>query len=255
MNKHIKRLAFCAADFAAIFLRLIPSTIRQKIILAALFAESRIGSPKESLRRLFALLDHVDLIINERAGAYGGGENPKHRLMKYHDFFVSHIPAGSKVLDIGCGYGAVARTIASRVSGVSVTGVDINAENIAQAQRTNALPNIVYRHADALKLTQDDHWDVIVLSNVLEHIDARVDFLKRISAQGQPRILVRVPLFERHWHVPFRRELGVNYFSDSTHYIEHSFAEFSDEIRRAGLTVVAQQSIWGEIWAFCMRAA
>ena len=48
-----------------------------------------------------------------------------------------------------------------------------------------------------------------------------------------------------------RRELGVNYFSDPTHFIEHRLDEFAAEIAAAGLRVTEQRTVWGEIWAEC----
>jgi hypothetical protein len=60
-----------------------------------------------------------------------------------------------------------------------------------------------------------------------------------------------VPLFERHWQVAMRRALGVSYFSDPTHYIEHSLDEFAGEIDAAGLEITERLTLCGEIWAVC----
>jgi hypothetical protein len=88
------------------------------------------------------------------------------------------------------------------------------------------------------------------MSNVLEHIEERVDFLQGLIKKINPhRILIRVPLFERHWHIPMRKELGVGYFSDQTHFIEHTLEEFSYEMQQAGLDIISQDIHWGEIWA------
>ena len=76
------------------------------------------------MKRLFALQDALDHVVNERAMIYGKGEHPKHRLMRYHDFFIENIADGEKVIDIGCGYGAVARSIARARPGSIVMGVD-----------------------------------------------------------------------------------------------------------------------------------
>ena len=91
------------------------ASVKRYLVTGLLVLESRGSKPADSLRRLFVLQDKLDWIINERAMAYGGDVHPKHRLMRYHDFFVERIAAGSRVLDIGGGYGAVARSIASRV--------------------------------------------------------------------------------------------------------------------------------------------
>ena len=51
--------------------------------------------------------------------------------------------------------------------------------------------------------------------------------------------------------MPLRRELGVNYYSDPDHKIEHTIAEFEAEMADAGLAVSELLTPWGEIWATC----
>ena len=214
--------------------------------------ESRIGEPGAALGRLFAISDDLELVINERAMAHGGGEHPKHNLTRYHDFFVERIPAGAQVLDIGCGYGAVARSIARRIEGVKVTGIDMSAARISEAEAADNPDNLAFITGDALIETPAGDWHTVVLSNVLEHIEGRVDFLRRLNQAASPhQILIRVPLFERHWQIPMRRELGVGYFSDPTHYIEHTLDEFASEMEAAGLDITERLTLWGEIWAVC----
>ena len=93
-------------------------------------------------------------------------------------------------------------------------------------------------------------WDVVVLSNVLEHISERVGFLSAlIEKTNAARFLIRVPLFERDWKLPMRREVGANYYSDPDHKIEPMLAEFRAETSRAGLEIDELLTPWGEIWA------
>jgi len=87
---------------------------------------------------------------------------------------------------------------------------------------------------------------------VLEHLDQRVEFLRRVRERIAPRrLLVRVPLFERDWRVPLKAELGVDHRLDPTHYTEYREGEFRDEIARGGFEVVEAEVRWGEIWAVC----
>ena len=138
------------------------------------------------------------------------------------------------------------------IYGVRVTAIDSNAQALAEARARHVRANLTFVEGDAGRDLPPEHWDVIVLSNVLEHIDDRVGLLRRLVERHTPsRLLVRVPLFERHWHMPLRRELGVDYFSDPTHHIEHTLAEFEAEMEAAGLVVVERLTLWGEIWARC----
>lgn len=232
--------------------RLIPARLRRRLLFGLMLLDSRIGEPGAALGRLFGMSDDLELLINERAMAYGAGEHPKHDLTGYHDFFVERIPAGAHVLDIGCGYGAVARSIARRVEGVEVTGIDMNPARISEAEAADNPHNLRFLVGDALTETPAGEWHTVVLSNVLEHIEQRVEFLRRLVEAASPRqFLIRVPLFERHWQVPMRRRLGVSYFSDPTHYIEHGLEEFAAEIDAAGLEITERLTLWGEIWAVC----
>jgi len=248
----VKKLGFAAIAALSWIYRLLPWTLRRFLVFGLAALESRIGPPEASLRRLFRLQDDIEKLINERAMALGRGEHPKHRLTKYHDFFIERIPRGARVLDIGCGYGAVARSIARRVEAVQVTGIDFDRRRIAEATAADNPPNLTFVSGDALDTLPDGPWDTVVLSNILEHIERRVDFLRRIMQTARPRrVLIRVPLFERNWQIALRKELGVEYFSDPTHHIEHTLEQFDREIEESGLETVMRSTLWGEIWAEC----
>jgi SAM-dependent methyltransferase len=200
------------------------------------------------LLRLDNLLYHYTSVVAVR---FGGGLHPKHRLTAYHDFFARHIQAGERVLDIGCGNGVVDWDVATR-TGAFVTGVDRDAAAIAHAQAHYRHERLRFRVGDALAVADGETFDVVVLSNVLEHLDQRVEFLRRVREKIEPRrLLVRVPLFERDWRVPLKAELGVDHRLDPTHYTEYRESEFRDEIGRGGFEVVEAEIRWGEIWAVC----
>jgi len=91
---------------------------------------------------------------------------------------------------------------------------------------------------------------VVVLSNVLEHLDDRTKFLKLLKERISPsKYLIRVPIFERDWRVPLKKELGVDYRLDPTHRIEYTQEEFFNELHQTGLRTEAYEVRWGEIWA------
>jgi hypothetical protein len=62
------------------------------------------------------------------------------------------------------------------------------------------------------------------------------------------RILIRVPLFERDWRVPLKKELGVEWRLDDTHETEYTLESFASEMQEAGLAVKHLEVRWGEIW-------
>ncbi len=206
-----------------------------------------------SLCFLFRLENYIYKYQGVKAVEYGGGVHTKHRHTKYHDFFISRIPGNSRVLDIGCGNGALAYDIAQH-SKADVIAIDINELNIEKAKSTFSHPFIRYIVADATQYVPDESLDIIVLSNVLEHLHNRVAFLQRIqNISSANKILIRVPMFERDWRIPLKKELGLEWRLDLTHETEYTVEEFSNELNEAGLTTVHQEFRWGEIWAECHR--
>jgi ubiquinone/menaquinone biosynthesis C-methylase UbiE len=188
-------------------------------------------------------------LLGRKAAAYNGGVHTKHRHTRYHEFFTGRIGPGERVLDIGCGIGALAYEVAEK-SGAFVVGIDINRNHIQRACREYSHPRVEYKVADALKEIPDQRFDVIILSNVLEHLPQRSAFLKKVQAiTRSSRLLIRVPLFERHWSVPLKQELGVEWRLDPTHQTEYTLESFLAEMQAAGLRITHQETRWGEIWA------
>lgn len=254
MPPFLKRFTLRLADILAWFWRVCPQLLRHNLLTGFFILESR-GNPAAGLRRLFLLQDKLEWVINERAMAYEGGRHPKHRLMRYHDFFVDRVEAGARVLDVGCGYGAVARSIATRVADSTVVGVELDRGRLAQASAGDIPKNLSFVEADARRNLPEGPWNVVVLSNILEHIEDRTGFLRDILRLARPeKVLIRVPLFERDWKLPLRRELGVNYFSDPEHFIEHRYDELRAELLDAGLSPAEVVMLWGEIWVDCRPA-
>ncbi len=249
-----KRIILKAAYFLSLLWHRIPSKIRIFFFTSFFIIESRGNKASEGLKRLFFIKDKLEWILNERAIQYGNGVHPKHSLTSYHNFFIERVKNGDRVLDIGCGIGSVAIDIATIHQKSLVTGVDINKENIEIArefQRNNSLNNIVFKYGD-INNQEGLEADVVILSNIIEHIKERKSFLKSIIKKtSAKKYLIRVPLFERDWQIPLRKKLGIVYFSDSDHKIEHTLEEFKNEILMSNLKIKEIFTAWGEIWANC----
>jgi SAM-dependent methyltransferase len=224
---------------------------RMLVLISELTERAALGMPAdERLRFLFALENRLYEHESAAALTYGHQHHPKHRLMGYHDFFISRIGNEETVLDIGCGSGSLAFSIAVW-SGATVTGIDIVRESIEQAKRLYPHPRLHFVVGDAASPEiRFSCVDTAVLSNVLEHLTNRPDFLRRLQHQTQARrYLIRVPLFERDWRVALKRELGVEWRLDVTHETEYTQESFAQETMAAGLEIVHQEIRWGEIWA------
>ncbi len=202
----------------------------------------------KALRQLLEIYGDAYVGMDRGAVDYGQGEHPKHRLTRYHDFFVERIGGDERVLDVGCGIGSVARDVAER-SGATVVGIDTSPWALATARSQFAHPRVTYVEADVLTYEPDAPFDVAILSNVLEHVGPRKELLQALRERdGVSRLLVRVPSLERDWTVPLRRELGLSYFSDPDHELEYTVELLRDELRAAGWEMGEPILAWGEIW-------
>jgi 2-polyprenyl-3-methyl-5-hydroxy-6-metoxy-1,4-benzoquinol methylase len=74
----------------------------------------------------------------------------------------------SKVLDIGCGNGNIALALGSL--GFNVKGIDVDDASIETANSINTFANVAFEVADANKFTINDEYDVVICSEVLEHL-------------------------------------------------------------------------------------
>lgn len=204
--------------------------------------------PASGLRRLLTLEDDLQPCIDGLAMRLDGGVHAKHRLMAYHDFFVDNVERGERVLDLGCGKGELAHDLAVR-AGVTVTGVDISRPSLDFARERFRAPGLEFIEGDALTWEPPHDYDVVALSNVLEHIGPRVEVLRHLRSAVRPdRFLIRVPSDERDWRVPLRKELGLPHFSDPTHETEYTVEQLRSELHDAGLGIRKLVQRWGELW-------
>jgi 2-polyprenyl-3-methyl-5-hydroxy-6-metoxy-1,4-benzoquinol methylase len=227
--------------------RIVPSGLR-KLICRLCFAAEEKGNTRQGLLNLIELNDQCHYHLDQMAIRDNNGVHPKHELMSYHDFFINHLKPGQSVLDVGCGIGAVSWSMAE--AGLHVTGVDFEQKHIEIARNKHSHDRITYIYGDVTKDLPEGHYDAIVMSNVLEHIDDRVGLLKALNNRFTPgKILIRVPMVNRDWLVPLKKRLGLSYYCDPTHFTEYTEESFREEMQQAGLITSELTVIWGEVWA------
>jgi len=202
------------------------------------------------LKLLLILDNFLYKVISFVVVKYEKWLHPKHRIMKYHDFFTNNIKSGSSVLDIGCGIWALSFNIAKKAK--TVVGIDISKTNIQKARKKYKALNIKYIYGDATKYKFYKKFDYITLSNVLEHIKERTIFLKSIQRLADT-YLIRVPMIDRERLVVFKKEIWVDYRLDRTHYIEYTLNSFEKEMKQAWLEIKDYYVKWGEIYAIVKK--
>jgi len=204
---------------------------------------------RSAVRELLVTYDDVYRALDRAAIAYDGGVHVKHRLTAYHDFFVGRVQSGETVLDIGSGKGELAFDLVTS-AGAKVVGLDHDPSHLAFARARYVHERLEFREGDVLESLPAGHFDVVVLSNVLEHLGPRVAFLRRVRESATPRsVLVRVPVYARDWTVPLKAEVGLRAYWDPDHEIEYDERGLRAELGEAGLEVTELVHAWGEMWA------
>jgi SAM-dependent methyltransferase len=239
VTRYLKMRRVTALSFVKFAFRLMPDGVRK-------------GLSHWALRKLLEIDRALYRYLSFLAISAAGGLHPKHRLTGYHTFFTERVGPHERVLDVGCGNGALTNDIAQVTAG-QVLGIDLSAKNIAQAEANYRRSNLSFLVGDAARdLPPAGPFDTLVLSNLWEHIEDRVEFMRRLlEASGAGKVLIRVPMFEREWLVPLKKELGLEWRLDSDHHIEYTEAQLRQEIEASGLVVEEMVVRWGEFWCRC----
>jgi SAM-dependent methyltransferase len=174
------------------------------------------------------------------------GLHPNHRLINYHHFFIENIREGNEVLDIGCGNGALTFDISKKAK--FVLGIDLDKANIEIAKRKYNAYNIEYKVGDTTEDLVGQKFDVVILSNVLEHIKDRISFLKN-SKNSPQNFNQGADMLNRDWITLYKKELGLEWQLDPTHFTEYTLESFKAELKKAGLKLNKYSIQFGEIWA------
>jgi 2-polyprenyl-6-hydroxyphenyl methylase/3-demethylubiquinone-9 3-methyltransferase len=105
---------------------------------------------------------------------------------------------GLRVLDVGCGAGLLCEPFAAR--NARVTGVDAAEKNIAAARLHAAAGGlrIDYRVGEPLQaLGADEHFDLVLLLEVVEHVDDAAAFIEAASRHVAPGGLLVASTIDR----------------------------------------------------------
>lgn len=194
------------------------------------------------------------LITNLAENIEGENKHPKHRIMKYREWFASYLNNDMNVLDVGSNNGHMAYFLSNYSK--NIYGIELSSSMVDVANKIHKKENIEYICADATTYDYENKKiDCVTMSNVLEHIDLRVVFLKKLKVQinwsDKPYFLIRVPLIDRDWMPVFLSQIDIDSRLDKTHFTEYTKESFEIEIKQSGLKIENYHVQWGEIYAVC----
>jgi predicted TPR repeat methyltransferase len=136
-------------------------------------------------------LESWERVINQKVALW----RPKQVYRKERGEVIDRIPAGAnKILDIGCGTGAMGRGIRTRWGNVTLVGIEKNEERAFEAK--SYYDRVIL--SDAGTWTPDfeeEFFDAIILADVLEHVDDPAGLLKRYVPYLSPHgvLVLSVP--------------------------------------------------------------
>jgi SAM-dependent methyltransferase len=108
-------------------------------------------------------------------------------LFPMHERIAAEIPVTSgRLLDVGCGPGRLTRRIAERCPALRVTGIDISADMIRQAQRGPALPNLEFRQGEPGQAAPSGEFDFAISVLSFHHWEEPERDLANVHAALRP---------------------------------------------------------------------
>ena len=108
------------------------------------------------------------------------------RILPVVDSMVGPLPAGARMLDIGCGNGALAGQFLAR--GMQVVGVDLSESGIAIARKKypQGRFEILNAEGDLLESLAAEPFDVVISTEVIEHLYDPRAFARTAFAAVRP---------------------------------------------------------------------
>jgi SAM-dependent methyltransferase len=171
------------------------------------------------------------------------------------------IPAGSYVLDYGCGPGRLGRQI--QACGLRVLGVDTSADMIKQA-RSLVQPGADLSFeviTDAEQALANRHYDAIVCSSVIEYVPDSEGLVRhfRAALRGPGVLIISFANSRSYFRRRWEREPSSNPMGPAQHHT-WNMDEFRALLERNGFKVVSNplyfDSPWdGRFWGSWFRRA
>ena len=159
-----------------------------------------------------------------------------------HDVIARLVPVGSRVLDLGCGNGAL---LAHLRDTRQCTGYGIELDDAKVLQCAQRGVNVIQRNLEeGLSLFEDNSFDVVLQLDTLQHLRNTVDMLRETARIGKQGI-VSFPNFA-HWphrvsvlrgRMPVTRSLPYQWY-DTPNIRVTTFTDFEVLAKKSGLRIL-----------------
>ena len=102
----------------------------------------------------------------------------------------SYFPAGSRVLEAGCGVGSQTSMLARNSQGAEITAIDVSEASLAEAKKkldSEGVTNVIFKQGDIFRLPfENAYFDHVFVCFVLEHLANPVEALKCLKHVIKP---------------------------------------------------------------------
>lgn len=146
-----------------------------------------------------------------------------------------YFPDVGNYLEIGCGTGFVTKAVAAAFPSMEITGGELLLAGLPFASRR--LPQVELIQMDARRIPYEDHFDLVGLYDVLEHIREDEKVLNELHSALRPGggLLLTVPQHPWLWN---RFDMA------SGHVRRYTYNELRNKVERSGFSIVDQSSIF-----------
>lgn len=103
------------------------------------------------------------------------------------------IPGSADLLEIGCGNGSLLAMLAAR----SKTGIDVSGARIAEARKN--CPDATLHCADVCGITPEPGFDIVLVSDTLNHCDDAQGLLEAAGAFARPEARLVITTYNTLW--------------------------------------------------------
>ncbi|OGV65303.1 MAG: glycosyl transferase [Lentisphaerae bacterium RIFOXYA12_FULL_48_11] len=145
----------------------------------------------------------------------------KGRIMGWHyhrklqSIYCFNIPAGLRVIELGCGAGDLLASVAPEFG----VGVDFSPEMVRVAKAHH--PGLIFEEADVMEYTSKEQFDVVILSDLVNNLFDVQLVLQKAHSLCKPRGRIIINFFSHLWEKPLEwaRSIGLANLTSSQNWL------------------------------------
>ncbi|MEZ5010020.1 MAG: class I SAM-dependent methyltransferase [Chitinophagales bacterium] len=191
------------------------------------------------------------LSMEQAVKLYGFSDEAMRR--KNLQLLLSKLDSNSKVMDLGCKYGDISKIVAEKVK--LIVGIDHDISALEIAKKENKADNLKFEYADAFDYlkSNDENFDVLILSHILEHLEKPEELLANFK-EHFTHFYIEVPDFDDTYLNHYRYKVGSSLiYTDDDHIWEFDRDDFTAILENSGLEIIEAEYRYGLQKYWCKK--